>query len=471
MKKLFGVFTVGLLCAVSNFPLYAGKLDPQVIFEEEKRGLATCPEKTTKAAALHEEGIKGQGLKAAIIDQGFFPDYTEELRDLIDPVAFSENLIYHSTEECKSFNIHTLLCLTDRLKNQVSIDNAQKIKKYENIINRKCFNLDENTNSHGSMVMETLHLIAPESKFLPIDIHSYGPNRGRVSDDLVAYGIRKAIEYGADVINMSILITNYSDQIVEACQEARRKDIPIIFSAGNDSQKNFPVFLYEDGYQDTNTLKNNYKIDLFDALQGKGVWFAGALKYKKDGEETLTYYTQHPVERTKNHFICAAGCKIPVHAPPASLWGCGTSAAVPIVTGGYLLLKEFARAKGYTLSSQEILDIMYESGRDVVHSFRNSIRTDIQLPEEVVYKSLDLEKAKKKIEEKFKKNVINQTSEIVVGPRRALPPIPSKAAAPMVKTPPVAPQGVAPVAAVKVAPKSITPAKKYPPVNTGRTLK
>lgn len=483
MKKLFGVFTVGLLCAVSSFPLYAGKLDPNVIFEDQERGRATLPQQTTKAATLHKEGLEGQGLKAAIIDEQFSTDFIENSKDYVDPVALSEGFIYDPAEKLEQVNVihqrylinalRRLSCKTDEEKLEIE----KKIENIQNTINKKLrytnlFNETKLSFLHGTMVAEVFRLIAPKAQFLPIESSPYGPNKNLdmlSPASQAAYGIRKAVQHGAHVINISFTIEENNDEIVKACQEAHQAGIPIIIGAGNDSKKDFPIFIDEEIDPIDGTIIGTGWMYVWNKLKGKGIYFAGALKYKKSGEETLTSYTQHSLKETEKHFICAPGEKISVVFSPG--WGCGTSSAAPIISGGFLVLKQFVLENKYPLSAEEILGIMKTSGRDVPHSFKNSVRIDRQIPDEIVHKALDLENTKKTIEAMFKKNVINQAPQIVVGPRRALPAIPSQAAAPVVQTPPLAAQSVAPVAAVKVTPKPITPVKKYPPVNTGRTLK
>lgn len=414
MKKFFGALTISLVCTVSEVPVYAGKLDPKVIFEEQDCGTAILPQQTTKATSLHKEGLEGQGLKAAILDSDFSLDFTEKFKNHIDPAVFSEKLIFDPADKEKVKNVWSdnLKGRIDLLKDQVrrqDVPRDHKFKERIASIEQRIENLEyllrsrytySSKMSHGPMVMETLHLVAPKVQFFPVELGE-GAQQGASLE--IARGIRKAIQGKVDVINISITMGNYTSEVLEACQEAHLKDIPIIWSAGNSSREGFPAFSDEDRIWETKIENYNYNNKLFNALQGEGMWFAGAVTYENDGEEKVTDFSTLPTQSTLEKTIFTLGDQIPVHgAFPLQLWGCGTSASAPIIAAGYLLLKQFVRDNGYSLSSDEILDIMYSSGRDVIHSFKNSTRTDREVPEEVVYKALDLERAKKAIEEKEK---------------------------------------------------------------------
>lgn len=469
MKNLLNSFIPALFCAVVYIlPSHAMEnenhvFSPEEIFEQHKGGKVTLSHRTTLANELHKEGITGQckdgkRLKAAIIDMGFYPEYTAELKKkgLIDLdacclVGSLSDIFFNSTQTC----------------------------------------------THGSGVMEALHLIAPDALLLPMDLNL----RYVSTDEAIAWGIRNAIKYGADVINISRYI-NDTPEIVEACQEAIRHGIPIFLSSGNASYKNYSIRIDEMRFKE-GEIRNPVQ-DLFEKLGGKGIYFVGALKYGKSGKEKLTSYTQRPCQDTKKRFLCAVGNQLPIHTwlDPDKLSN-GTSFAAPTVAGGYILLKQYVLDMGYTISPEALFEIMYETGRDVTFSLqiihpgqkKSKLR---QRPE--IHKSMDLWKAKMKIDEMYKpaaqqvapvtsrrQELLKKTagtlnikanpipvnkpveaSEVKAAPR-PLPDIPK----PLVKPQPVATKVLAqPVASKTVTtPEPVAVKKKWAPVEPPKGLK
>lgn len=414
MKKFLNIFKSALIyVGASLFSLHASHnhvFNCDEIFEIRRDGSkATRAVHTTRAHLLHREGIKGKGLLAAVIDSSFHPKYTDILRrkGLIHPAAFSENLIFDPDDNLENVDADALNSQRFNLRYFAAktTENTAKIKKLDNLWYKKIrydAAFKSTGGTHGSGVMEALHQIAPEAQLLPIDtVVSSDPDITWDGDTASARAIRKAIQYGANVINISSQFSKLSPELLEACKEATRRGIVLIISAGNDSCSLLNYFLDEMWDQVKNVIARNPKQDLFDKLGGKGIRFAGALEYDNNGEEKVTGYTQHPSQNTQKHFIFTAGSHLPVHSKtdPYKLTE-GTSFAAPTVTGGYLLeleaaRRQAARDKKPPLSPDQILNIIYDSGRNVRYQSPWSWWTP-----DKIYKSMDLWSAKQTIERK-----------------------------------------------------------------------
>lgn len=487
MKKYFGVLVGALLSSVSLQAMSDHTCDPDHIFEMGKGGKATLPQRTTRADLLHKEGIDGRckdgkQLVVAIIDMGFYHKFTDSLTEkgVIHPAAFLENFINETDEDLETVNLVPLFYnLMGNLKTsltweeynalvqlhnniasnsqyssdaQIEIpDNklnllGQKIKRdLNNILKEKNDLRQGKINStpidtykiariaHGSAVMDAIHQMAPKAQLLPIDLFRF--NHKNISNNSIAYimvqAIDKAIDLGADVINLSQNLQN-TPEMAAVCKKAAQRGIPIIVAAGNDSVKGKPAYLRQNAQ------------NLFDSVEGKGIRFVGALEYGEKGQEKLTNYTQFPNEETQKHFMFAAGNNFPVRyntTNPEQLDG-GTCWATAVVTGGYVLAKQVAYDRGYQISSENILDILFNTGRNVnyeapVVTKSTQVPLDasqqavtnrrvlptipaqtVQMQSYVIGKSMDLWAVKRAIEEKVR--VLN----LVLKASRALPSAP-----------------------------------------------
>jgi len=386
--------------------------NPEAIFETKKGGKTTVSRRTTKAEGLQSKGIQGQlksgkRLTAAVIDMNFLPEYTKKLHDKgqIHPAALKDSLILHPDEHLEKESMKDLKSQINLLRTQakknpaLKTENNKSIIKLKNTLARKIqYNdiyKDSATGTHGSAVMETINLMVPKAQFLPIDIN-VGDWFDMDHSSRIAWSILKAIECDADVINISLSRFEITDEIVQACKEASSWGIAIILAAGNESIKGQHL-TFNQIWGQFNLIIKNPVYDLFKKINGKGIRFAGAVKYDKKGEEKVTYYSQHPTQATEKHFIFGAGDYLPVHYTinPDDYSSGGTSFAAPTIAGGYLLLKQFALENKYNLSSEELLEILHDSGRNVHYK-------PLWLGKEKVYKSMDLESAKNLIEAKMK---------------------------------------------------------------------
>ena len=96
------------------------------------------------------------------------------------------------------------------------------------------------TNGHGTQVAGIIAAdgkisgIAPKSKILAYKVSENGEG---VQSNLIVKAIKKSIEDGADIINISLGVNRTNSEIENAVNEALRKEIFVVTAAGNDGPK------------------------------------------------------------------------------------------------------------------------------------------------------------------------------------------------------------------------------------------
>lgn len=86
---------------------------------------------------------------------------------------------------------------------------------------------------HGTMVAGVLHLVAPTARILPLK--AFGPDgSGSLSNILRA--IYYASQNGANIVNMSFDLKEYSQELATAISSAQQKGIIFVASSGNDGR-------------------------------------------------------------------------------------------------------------------------------------------------------------------------------------------------------------------------------------------
>ena len=83
---------------------------------------------------------------------------------------------------------------------------------------------------HGTFIAGLVHLVAPDAKLLPIRVQD---SDGGGWSFIVAEGIYKAVDAGADVINISLSIPEKSWVLEEAIQYAMDAGVVVVAAAGN----------------------------------------------------------------------------------------------------------------------------------------------------------------------------------------------------------------------------------------------
>ena len=160
---------------------------------------------------------------------------------------------------------------------------------------------------HGTMVAGVLHLVAPTAQILPLK--SFGPDgSGSLSNILRA--IYYASQNGANVVNMSFDLKDYSQELATAISSAQQNGIIFVASSGNDGQMEM---VYPAGFTNVMGVASTNYQDQRSAFSNYGyqiVWVAAP------GEAVITTYP---------------------FGTYAAAWG--TSFSAPMVSGGVSLLQ------------------------------------------------------------------------------------------------------------------------------------
>lgn len=83
---------------------------------------------------------------------------------------------------------------------------------------------------HGTMVAGIVHLVAPGARILPVRVLD---DEGRGTTFTLAKGIRYAVEQGAQIINMSLGLTDRSGIVAHELAQARLESAVMVAAAGN----------------------------------------------------------------------------------------------------------------------------------------------------------------------------------------------------------------------------------------------
>jgi Subtilase family len=87
---------------------------------------------------------------------------------------------------------------------------------------------------HGTMVAGLIRLVAPTAQIMPLTAFT-ADGAGDVFN--VVRAIYYAVDHGANVINMSFSLQNWSAELVRALNYANEHDVICVASAGNDGQE------------------------------------------------------------------------------------------------------------------------------------------------------------------------------------------------------------------------------------------
>lgn len=87
---------------------------------------------------------------------------------------------------------------------------------------------------HGTYIAGLIHVVAPGAKLLPIRAID---DEGAGWSFIVAEGIYRAVDAGADVINLSLSVDERSMVLQEALEYADRHGVVVVAAVGNDGEK------------------------------------------------------------------------------------------------------------------------------------------------------------------------------------------------------------------------------------------
>lgn len=110
------------------------------------------------------------------------------------------------------------------------VDNDADPSDLANGIDDDSDGLTDEGAGHGTLVAGTIHLVAPDAMILPVRVLD---DEGRGSTFTVAKGIRYAVAQGADIINLSLGLTEHSGIIAHELAAARLASVAMVSAAGN----------------------------------------------------------------------------------------------------------------------------------------------------------------------------------------------------------------------------------------------
>ena len=188
---------------------------------------------------------------------------------------------------------------------------------------------------HGTGVADIIVQVAPNVTILPIRV--LGPDGAGDTTDVVA-AIDYAVQRGADIINLSLGTEGEEKALKEVVKYARKQDVLIVASAGNDPRKEI----------------------LYPAMQRGEVLGIGSI----NRYDEISTFSAHG----KNLSLMAPGEQIYTAAPGQSVsyWS-GTSFAAPIVSGAVALALGEPDVK-----VKDVAKKIAEEGYDVRSRGRNS---------------------------------------------------------------------------------------------------
>lgn len=401
VKRVLVKLTASYFFFSSFSPLSCANVrhDPRELLQLSFGQYAVSPPIITKASNLHSRGITGRGIKIAVIDRWIHPSNIAALdkKGCILPSAIQKKLVLTPHEKLEQLRLAQLLSDPLKFNTSAAYRESYYRKGYFDYFNSEINKIDH----HGSMVMQTLHTIAPKSQLLPVDIGAIACRElaKQRPDQLPPEGnnyftaaVREAINSNVDAISLSIypaadfLSANYTNVLKEAAQ----KGIAIIVAAGNDSAKEKAVFLGNRKNPTTSISRKCETKNAFEGLRGKNMLFCGSLGYKEKGEETFSEFSQHPAQDALTRYVLAPGEKILIQKNNQQFLASGTSLSAPITAGSFALLKQYVKDKKLAHTNDDLLRTLYNSGHSLTHNIPGTpFKT---------YKSLNLQNAVKAVD-------------------------------------------------------------------------
>jgi subtilisin family serine protease len=134
---------------------------------------------------------------------------------------------------------------------------------------------------HGTMTAGLVHLVAPQSKIMPLKVFTA---TGAANDSDIIRAIYYAVKNGARVMSMSFNYTSYSAELARAVQYANSQGVISVASAGNDGLRTvvYPGGL--PGVIDVSSTSDNDTQSSFTNYGAPPVWMAAP------GESIVTTY-------------------------------------------------------------------------------------------------------------------------------------------------------------------------------------
>jgi subtilisin family serine protease len=134
---------------------------------------------------------------------------------------------------------------------------------------------------HGTMTAGLVHLVAPQSKIMPLKVFTAA---GAANNSDIIRAIYYAVKNGARVMNMSFNYTSYSAELARAVQYANSQGVVSVASAGNDGLRTVVYPSGLPGVIDVASTSNNDVQSSFTNYGAPPVWMAAP------GEAIVTTY-------------------------------------------------------------------------------------------------------------------------------------------------------------------------------------
>ncbi len=134
---------------------------------------------------------------------------------------------------------------------------------------------------HGTMVAGIIHLVAPSAKIMPLKAFA---DDGTANLGNIIKAIYYAVDNGANVINMSFSLSDFSLELMKAVNYATGKGVICISSVGNDGNE---TYVYPAAFQNVLGVASTDPLDNKSSFSNYG---AALARLAAPGEGILTLY-------------------------------------------------------------------------------------------------------------------------------------------------------------------------------------
>ena len=300
------------------------------------------PARALGAHSLHGRGINGRGVNVAFIDV-FDPTYMKPLMDQgsIHPDALRDKTFISPGEHLSVWK-NALLAL--RNQRQGSLRNSSTMERSE----------------FGSFMLQHFNKVAPGAKIVPLDFETLreeGVPEGAIPPNLsLALTLRKAFTYQVDAIFVGDFCPEneggdgygYTADDFNALREAKQRGIALIYN-GAPGLTNNP-------------LVGSPVKKIFEELEGNGILFTGALDYDEGGREKKGFLTSVVESPLRERLIFAPHCH---NHPFENKLTKTPEMASSYCMSAFALLKQHAKDKALSHSTEALLQILRNSGHDL----------------------------------------------------------------------------------------------------------
>ena len=134
---------------------------------------------------------------------------------------------------------------------------------------------------HGTMVAGLVRLVAPTAKIMPLT--AFGPD-GSADVFNIERAIYFAVDHGANVINMSFSLENWSAELLRAINYATERDVICVAAAGNTGQE---TLVFPSAFRNVIGVASTTNLDQRSAFSNFG---NGLVQLAAPGEALITMF-------------------------------------------------------------------------------------------------------------------------------------------------------------------------------------